>query len=162
MQLLMPKLSCFGQQKPGARSAILHGQPAATGTQGGSILQTSDALHTPTRTPWSPLARLDPQKGKDTKPSSGFVFPCPKPSGLPSHHGILWTYRRSFLLGGLSCKTGHVVDDGGEVGGSVKADVGQAGRVCLDNAFHTFRESRETRHYRVSQLRTTASPIRNH
>lgn len=55
-----------------------------------------------------------------------------------------------------------MVDDGGEVGGSVEADVGQAGRVCLDNAFHTFRESRETRHYRVLQLRTTASPFRNH
>lgn len=65
-------------------------------------------------------------------------------------------------MGGLSCKTGHVVDDGGEVGGSVEADVGQAGRICLDNALHTFRESRETRHYRVSQPRTIASPTRNH
>lgn len=37
-----------------------------------------------------------------------------------------------------------MVDDGGEVGGSVEADVGQAGRVCLDNALYTFRESRET------------------
>lgn len=55
-----------------------------------------------------------------------------------------------------------MVDDGGEVGGSIESDVGQAGRVCLDNALHTFRESRETRHYRMSQLRTTASPVRNH
>lgn len=37
-----------------------------------------------------------------------------------------------------------MVDDGREVGGAVEADVGQAGRVCLDNALHTFRESRET------------------
>lgn len=64
-------------------------------------------------------------KGQDMKPSS--VLPCPKWLGLLSHCGLLGTYRCSLLLGGLCRKAGHVVDDGGEVGGSVEADVGQAG-----------------------------------
>lgn len=87
-------------------------------------------------------------KGADTGPSPGIAFPCPQPSGLTSHHttphhGSWRTYGRSLLLGGLCREASHVVDDGGEVGGSVEADVGQAGRVRLDNALHTFRESRE-------------------
>lgn len=71
------------------------------------------------------LPALSERKGK--KPNSEFAFPCPNSSGLPSYHRILGTYGCSLLLGGLSREAGHVVDNGGEVGGSVEADVGQAG-----------------------------------
>lgn len=52
-----------------------------------------------------------------------------------------------------------MVDDGGEVGGSVEADVRQAGRVCLDNALHACRENREARCHNTQQPRPATSPI---
>lgn len=46
---------------------------------------------------------------------------------VPGVPGLqLTTYHGRLLLRGLGCKPSHVVDNGGEIGRTVEADVGQA------------------------------------
>ena len=48
----------------------------------------------------------------------------------------VWTYRSPLLLQRLASAARHVVDDGGKVGGSVEAEVGEAAGVGLGDALH--------------------------